>query len=439
MEQISYFTDHQKIVLKSLWLPAVIAAIIGGYVSHATHQILDAPENYAKVSAINFYLIGCLFAVILAWEQAIRKDWVRTIAIVGGYMVTHCGFQMIRAHFDHVLLGGGALFFIWNCAQIIGVCAIAGKRLFLQTGIFAGVLIHCSAYFSWEVTWLTFDGYNVLAVLHGLMVPYLIWTWLFIAENRGTSGYNELLNSKVQPITAKEYRVLFPVAAITTWVITYNVTTMIGSLYRPASPLLIFPSIVYLGLTLFAFYVALRITRNIAVSRLMTVGYQGDWLLFFHFIPVINFIVWMHCMDKKDLHTTRSENASFYLSREPSSLGAVIIIFGVVVNLYNTYQCYGYSTYGDFWAGVFMYIFIVKLGVYFYLRRGGRIAVVFLVILNFITVRAGLPSRIWGPEVFMVLSMCTLASYYYIAEVFVPALNKKDLEGLPDGYVEAYV
>lgn len=444
MEPFSFFTDHQKIVLKKLWIPAIIAAILGVYVNREFYLVMSqypTMEAYQSMYATIFYLIGFLFAIILAWEQIIKNDWKRTVFIIGGYMATQFIYKKLQSLLGSNSPDGEVFYFAWNCAQIIGVCAIAGKKDFLRTGLFAGALIHSCAFFPVNATFLSFEGYNILAALHGLAVPYLICTWLFIAENTmATDEYKEVLKSKIQLVSKAEYSLLFPVASITTWIIIFNASTLLEDLpkylhYSEGRITLIW-AILYILFCGFALFIAVRMTRNVVISRLMTVGDQGDWLLLLHFIPVINFVAWLVCCDKKNEHHTKEENASFYLGRDTSSLGAAIVTFSILLTLYNIYIC---LAYGSSLAIFMMLLFVVKLVTYFLVRKGGKNIVILLVVLNVLTAPAALPSRLWGVDVMITILLFSLISYYYLVETFAPALGKKDMNMLPENYAAAYV
>lgn len=404
MRSHTYFTAEQQAVCKQLLPAAIISTIISLYTS--THKF-----EHLHV----YYISGIQFALIFALEQFFKKNWSRAIIIAVGYFLTHILIRQLNHVRDPRFL-----FFTWNCLQVIGICYISGKKAPLRTGLVAGVLI-ASTYYRTEISKFMIDPF---AAIYSFAAVYMIPTWIYLAENAN----KQLLASKVQSITGREYQLLFGVFSVTFWCIFTNtwrlfhdmlMTRFFSQIFEMHEPIALLLTLLISGYLL---YKIAQLIRNIVISRMLSTASFNPWMYLLHYIPVLNIIPWIIYSRKT---TIAHDNESYYLSRPPHYIGYLIIMLGMLFTIMRLWK--GYTMLPDHntvLIFIFMILLFTRIILYGLLSKGNKHIILALVIINAITgISAGFYGRA-GLPLFLIALLGSTITYYFLIEIFSPSLDK---------------
>lgn len=423
----TYFTADQKAVLKQLLIPAIISTIISLISCYILYR--TAYGSMAVTDRLYaYYLGGIQVALIFAWEQVIKKDWIRAFGIFAGYAITHVLFKKLGS-LQNPILDYPFLFMLWNCLQTIAICYISGRKNFLQTGLIAGIIINTAYY---PINSLL-DRFNFMfdpfAAVYGFALAYLIPTWVFLCENYFSSFD---LDSKIRPISGREYKLLFGVVSFTSlltalelgkfvsFIFSYKEYTHILDRQKPL------PLLLSLLISGYIIYMTTRMIRNIAISRMMTTADHNGWLYLFHYIPFFNIIPWLVYSSKPSVHTTEIENGQYYISQPTSGISKGIIILGVLSTLFYLSLPFDHlSGQEGALVGLYMIALVIKIALYFYLPKGSKKTVLALVIITVIIAFAQMFTTYGRQAPILSSIIFSISSYYFLIEIFAPSLDEE--------------
>jgi len=389
-------------------------------------------------------------AIAYGWEHIITKDYKKALLTIAGFIILNFGvnwladrgYGRLPAYIDGTFIG-----IIWSILQVIGVCFISGKRNFWQTGLVAGLIICYTTDFPFSpLSYVRLSPFNLQFALKDFFTPFLIYGWIFLAENYfSEKGYSNIINSKIQVVSGKEYRVLYPLVSISCWVVIYHSAVLLkayaqNDYFRTGysgfqSPAVLTNAVTFV-MIVSIFYITATMTRNIVISRMNTIGNNNGWLYLLHFIPFANIIVWYKLYKAAPKHDSKSENGIFYQTKRDASINNYIIGIGVLFSTWGLWVAFSATRYEtSAVTGILFLVMFVKLVNYFLLDKGKN-AIISLVVLGtvgsliqFITA-AGI-----GRPTFA-LFMASVLSYFFLIEIFHPELEKADTAEVPASIIE---
>ncbi|WP_343671511.1 hypothetical protein [Chitinophaga sp.] len=438
MELTSYFSDRQRLTLKSLWIPAIIMVILG-----ITITIIRGEDMYSRPGTytVAFLLVNLQWSFVYGWEHIYNKDYKKAIIIMAGFFLLNMAFdaflnkayRFLPAFIDVTLLST-----IWSALQVAGVCYISGKRNFWQIGLVAGLIIcYTTDVPSNPLSYIRMWPFNLSSISAEFILPFLVYGWIYLAENYfNEKGYNDIITSKIQVTSGQEYRFLYPLVAVSCWVIIFQfsgflkVITSTGYSWSEHSGFQTHTTltrVVDFVMEVSIFYITAALTRNIVISRMNTIANNNGWLYLLHFIPVLNIIAWIIVAKAPSQHNSKSENSVFYLAERNTAIKYFIIGLGVlstIWSLWGVYQLsarFGASTV----TGILFLILFVKLVNYFFLDKGKNAVILLVVLTTIATLVQFIVSIRTGRSEFALL-MASVLSYFFLIEIFYPELEQAD-------------
>lgn len=389
-------------------------------------------------------------AIAYGWEHIISKDYKKTLLTIAGFIILNISvnwlidrmYGWLPAYIDGTFIG-----IIWSILQVIGVCFISGKRNFWQTGLVAGLIICYTTDFPFSpLSYIRVSPFNLQFVLEDFFTPFLIYGWIFLAENYfSEKGYSNILTSKIQVVSGKEYRVLYPLVSISCWVVIYHSAVLLkayaqNDYFRTGysgfqSPAVLTNAVTFV-MIVSIFYITATMTRNIVISRMNTIANNNGWLYLLHFIPFVNIIVWYKLYKATPKHDSKSENGIFYLIKRDAAINNYIIGIGVLFSVWGLWVAFSATRYETSAVTGFLFlVMFVKLVNYFLLDKGKN-AIISLValatagsLIQFIAA-AGI-----GRPTFA-LFMASVLSYFFLIEIFHPELEEADVAEIPASIIE---
>ncbi|WPV70274.1 hypothetical protein [Chitinophaga sp. LS1] len=451
MELTTYFTDRQRFTLKSVWIPGIILFILG-LIATFLYNVNGA---FMWVTSQGTFTVAVVFtsiklAIAYGWEHIITKDYKKALLTIAGFIILNFGvnwladrgYGRLPAYID-----GTFIEIIWSILQVIGVCFISGKRNFWQTGLVAGLIICYTTDFPFSpLSYVRLSPFNLQFALKDFFTPFLIYGWIFLAENYfSEKGYSNIINSKIQVVSGKEYRVLYPLVSISCWVVIYHSAVLLkayaqNDYFRTGysgfqSPAVLTNAVTFV-MIVSIFYITATMTRNIVISRMNTIGNNNGWLYLLHFIPFANIIVWYKLYKAAPKHDSKSENGIFYQTKRDASINNYIIGIGVlfsILSLWMTYSGLFYITSAV--SGILSFAIFVKLITYFILDKSKNAVVLHVVfgaaasLIQFIAAAGtGRPS--------LALFLAVVLHYFILIELFHPELEEADTAEIPASIIE---
>lgn len=443
MDPNNYFSDRQRRTLSTLWLPGLIFAVIGLITCCFIYERHSYNRNaYQDIFSLTFFVTTLKWAIAYAWEPMIQKDFKRALIIISLFCGLNFKFKQLTNSIEHLpaLIDTTILSITWVCVQVTGVCCITGKKNYWQVGLVAGLFIcYITDVPPNPLGHIRVETFSLLNVLADFSLPFLIYGWVYLAENFfGNKDYKALLNSRIQVISAKEYLFLFPLLAISCWTIILQSAGFMSVLLRGQEMNtafsnfqsgLLFTNAITLVIEICIFYVSAHLIRNIVMSRMNTIANTNGSMYMLHFIPVANIIAWIKFYKTPDVHESQDENALFYQQKHNTAIKNYIIGLGVllgILDLYTAYQhiLYEFSTVTSI---LFMLMF-AKLINYFFLEKKGEKAIISLVTIACMGSIIQVLSRQTGSRSFSAFTLALALSYFFMMEIFDPKLKKQEEE-----------
>ena len=474
MQLSTYFSPAQKRVLKTLWLLGCIAIIWRISSQMLLDHLIkdnDATSPFPHASPfkqqLNIFLISIHIALLFAWDSFINKKWMEGLMVMGAYILIGQGMLGILyatgyAWLRLIYLDRATCFLVTFILQVAAIAYITKKKNVWKFSFIAGIIIFVLWVQGSQSLQATSSGFipmhhergwgipDLLSAISWFILSYLFYGWYYLIDNWfNADGFKQTIRSKIQNITSKEYGYLFPLASTSCWYAIVGLAATIGQIssivsmlryqeYQSAAPPVSILYFVVISLaTIGIFYLSAILTRNIVISRMMTIASTNSWLYFIHYIPLLNLIAWAITGMANEAHTTRRENGVLYLTRERSSIAYVIMILGIILSIIGIFTSYNDAAlnYSQFKGIVTILIlfYILKATNYMLLFKG-KIAVYSLVILNVITSFIGMLAAYSEKDALFAFVMIAWYSFFFIVEVCYPELRGHDIDDLPAEY-----
>lgn len=449
MELTTYFSDRQRFIIKNLWIPGIIIVILSLISCFFIDFQMEIPGNARRgVLNASFIFLTLKWAVAFGWEPIANKDYKKALLTIVAFFILNLAFIPFVNKVYHYLpsfIDITFLIIVWSCAQVALVSYIAGKQNWWQIGLVAGlILCYITEVPSNPLNFLHIYGFSLSKLVTDFFLPFMIYGWIYLAENFfNDKDYRNLLNSKIQVLGGKEYRFLYPLLALSCWIIIFQSASLLKSYSTRSAGYYSYSSFLSESFLTNAitfitevsiFYITANLTRNIVMSRMTTIANNNGWLYMLHYIPVVNIIIWIIFANKPAQHTTKSENAVFYTTKHLSAINNYIIGLGVLFSILDLYSAYQFSRRDSSGATAFIFlIMFVKLVTYFFLDKG-KTAVITLVTLGCIGSLALFIAATGTGHPPPPLSMAAVLSYFFLIEIFHPELEKTDNTQLPEAY-----
>lgn len=456
----TFFNATQRRILTYVWIPVIVYLLC--YLASDVH-IKDFAAKYKFGEKQNTDYIGSIillfpFMIMVGYEFVIRQKYremllmmlaalgvnalimlefyFRTKDTVPGYGITPLLTSMM-ANFLLLLLRA----YLLGYSQVLRHALIALAITYSTSNLSANIYSMTNPFYGLDFWWR-----EVISLPFRALLPFLYFAGLLLADNLATDNtYLEKLRSKVQVIDSLEYFVLYffliNVAFFGAIALGWNVSTLYNKIFGHNGPetqyfsgiVVVFFSVIY-GAVCFA---AGYLLRNITLGRMMTIGSDNGWMFVLHFSFLLNIIPMISWTQADAVHKTEEENASFYLTKTPSSVGVVMIVLGALCSFMA--GCYimlaiGKSGFVVVFAIAIAFIFFINAIMHLMLR-GFKTAVYWVVSLNiaamliFGCLEAG-PGSYVG-----VMCMNIYLSFFIMMEIFHPSLDKYqlDVDTIPEG------
>ena len=446
----TYFSAVQQRVLKFVWIPVLI--YLAFYLLGDIHQQKLFKEHFNGTDHLSTVLLFLPFVFAVGYEFLMRNKYKEAIFVM---LTATAGEALILLE---LFYRGKSLrttygldtFSLSLCSNflILTVRAylIGGPRL-LQRALVGLVITYFTSALASHIFSFMNPFYNlgfwvreVISLPFRILSPILYFTGLFLADNLvAEDGYLEKLKSKLERISAKEYLVLYFFLAIVCFfggtAFSTNLSMFINKIdghktyltdYYPFHILVIF----LLGYGT-ACAAAGYLLRNIIISRMNTIGSDNGWLYVLHYSFLLNIIPLIVWSNAASVHKTEEDNATFYLTKVPSSVGMVIMCLGAicafVTGFYLLSALGRYSSTGGYAIGFaalcifssMMHLMLQKFkaAVYWLLTLNGIAILLFVIFAGGDGIYAG------------TMLMSVYLSFFVMMEVFHPSLDKYQLPG----------
>ncbi|TWW01119.1 hypothetical protein [Chitinophaga pinensis] len=445
----TYFSAVQRRVLKFIWIPVLI--YLAFHLPADIHQ-----QNFYKshsggpdyLSSVLFFLP---FSFAAGYEFLMRKKYKEIafmilLALAVGGLVTFEFFFRFKAKTHSYGPLSLALALSANFLLLAVRAYLLGGSKLWQRALVGLVITYFTAALSSHIFSFTNPFYGmdfwlreVLTLPFRALYPVLYFTGLFLADNLvSEEGYLEKLKSKLERINSKEYLVLYlflsMVCLFGATAFGFNLNMFLNKVmgYRSFetgyySVYVVMVFVVCYGTVCAA---AGYLLRNIIISRMNTIGSDNGWLYVLHYSIILNIIPVIVWSNAASVHETEEENAVFYLTKTPSSIGMVIMCIGTVcafatgfyllsaMSKYHSSNGYalGFAALCIFSSLLHPMLRKFKEAVYLVLALNG------ISILLFTLISRGKEGMYVGSMI-----MAVYLSFYVLMEVFHPNLDKYQL------------
>lgn len=448
MERTPYFSARQRLTLKSCWIPGIIIATAGILSCLFIHFKMEcfnsAGQQAVYVSAL---FTAFKWAVAFSWGPIANKEYKKALPIAATVVILYFSYiYFVYSIYSHLppCIDTTFILVVWSCAQVAVVAFITRKQHCWQIGVAAGLIICYTTATSNSPGPVHLYAFSLPDLLTDFLLPFLVYGWMYLAENFfSDKSYQYLLSSKIQVLSGEDYLLLYPLSALSCWIIIFQSAGLLrshatGSSGYDGDSTFLSQALVTNAITFIMevsiFYITASLTRNIAMSRMMTIASHNDWLYLFHYLPLLNIIIWISFSKQPAQHKTPTENAVFYITRQHSSIYNYLIGLGALVSLGEVYNAYQHTRYH--YAGVNGFIFLIlfaKLVTYFFLDKG-KTVIIMLVVLSCLAALTMFIAATGSGNLPTPLSMATVLSYFFLIEIFSPELGKTDATQLPEIY-----
>lgn len=433
---MNFFTPVQLRILKTIWIPLLIA-----FTMHKCANILLPSILSLSLGTQNAISLALAALVMIVWEAVIKKD-AKQFGLLAFVVMLAFGLQFILNEFLKnnsgqqstpliyyinsfavILVIIIARFYLNGMGDKIGAAVLAAVIYFVvpKTGSPTGFFIS----FRWldptgewgEVA----ESLASLLVNFGAFISY--YSIVFLTENSFRwPAFFIKLQSRIQTIGGWEYFFLF----LAIWFIYMGsigeLTLLMGNFFQGAAlPLIVIAFTIFrLLLAVLCIYSLAGLLRNIITARALTTGEYGPWLIMLHYIPVVNILAALKLLFAKDESDSVEEHAVSYLECDRYAAQLVMILSGVMITVYNIYHMLTAPT-GLGLAGIGLLGALYLLKIFAYIKlRSGRTYLLLVMGLNMVTILFALNEK-------LVLSLAFLYLYYYLMqELFYPKLEIED-------------
>ncbi|WP_440134589.1 hypothetical protein [Chitinophaga sancti] len=445
MELSTYFTNHQRLTLKSLWIPGIILVVLGIIPCFYEEDYYHFRTVHQDAFSLSFLITTLKWSVAYGWAPLIRKAYKKAVLIIIPLFVLNLKIKLLfysLLPFLPPIIDTAMIMILWGCLQVIYVCYISGEKNFWQTGLVAGLFItYLSDVPVNPLGYIRFEAFSLLNMLADFCLPFLIYGWIYLAENFfNNKDYKEILNSKIQVISSKEYQFLFPLVAISCWTMIFQSVSLLktlsqGNHYYTGFSNLHSSSVLTNAVTFMVeisiFYISANLLRNIVISRMNTIANHNGWMYLLHFIPVANIFAWISFSKKQPVHNTKSENALFYTANHDTAIRNYLIGIGVLFAIGDLYGAYENTRIETSPAtGMIVLLMFAKLVNFFFLDRGKN-AVVSLIVFGCLGSLAQVLVLASAGRYVSSLTLAIVLAYFFWIEIFHPELAPSDAAELP--------
>lgn len=456
----TFFDAIQRRILKYVWVPVIVYLLF--YLFSDIHQ----RDFYAK---LNFgekrdtdYIASVLlifpFVVAVGYEFFMRKKYKEILLMVAAAIGSNA-LIMLDFHLR-----------VTHNSPAYGITAMAtalttnGLLLLLRAHLLGYDRLQHHALISLIITYFTstvatnifgfvnafhhmsFWWREVITLPFRALLPFFYFMGLLLSDNLAASNtYLEKLKSKVQVISSKEYFVLYcfliNVAIFGAVGMGWNVGAVYNNIFGYKQFETTFVSVVVAIILALGYAVAIAaagyVLRNIIISRMMTIGSDNGWMYAMHYSFMLNIIPVICWMIAEDCHETEEENAYFYLSKQYSSVGTMIMIMGGLFSCISAWYILmtarNYREYGGYPNGIAL-ICVVSAFMHIALKSS-KTPIYWILSLNalstlFFAVVGGTGEGLTG-----IMFVNIYLSFFVLMEIFHPSLNKYQLEEdkIPEG------
>ncbi|ACU59288.1 hypothetical protein [Chitinophaga pinensis] len=442
----TYFSAVQRRVLKFIWIPVLI--YLAFYLPGDIHQRDFYRNTVNQLDYVSNVLFVLPFSFAVGYEFLMRNKYkelifLMLIALAGSFLIEFEFFSRFKAQNGSYGLNSLLLALFVNFLLLIVRAYLLGGPQIWQRAL-AGLLVtYFTATLSSHIFTLTnpfhitnFWLREVITLPFRVLFPVLYFTGLFLADNlMSAEGYLAKLQSKLERISSKEYLVLYLFLSM---ICLFGATAFgyqLGILFSKiggqgsfqAGHYSIYVVIIFLLSYATVCVAGAYLLRNVVISRMNTIGSDNGWLYVLHYSVLLNIIPVIVWSNAASVHKTEEENAVFYLTKVPSSIGMVIMCLGAVCSFTSGFyilSAMSHSSSGYILA--FSGICIFSSFMHTMLRKF-KDAVYGILILNVISVLLlAVISRGEGAYIGSML-MTIYLSFYVLIEVFHPSLDNYQL------------
>lgn len=426
---MTFFTPAQLRVLKTGWIPALIAWML---------TLLQNSPAIKVTGDANLAIKLVILTGLFTWEFVIGKKWRNVLILAVVATLAFGGQHFMAAHLPGKNTDIGALLTYVNLftAYLLAIIIrfhLLGTENKIATGLLVTVIFYLlpktgnpfSSGFLYTGAIQTANELYVsitsLLVFYCKMTGYYVI--LFLVENG--SKWRSLLGklpSKVQVFSKWEYLFMLMTTYFAYMGCIGDLSTRVAVLFEggnmPGEPT--WMGLLFMLSTVFFLYTGAILLRNIITGRALTIGKYTPWLLLLHLLPVFNIIAIAICFFARKKQETHMKNAVDYLHTKRQYAKIVMIAAGIIITTYNIYHLMVVPTGLRLTAiGVLVGLYLLKILAYIKLPAGKTF--VYLVIgLNVITVA-------YGINEYLVICLAFIYLYYYLLmEIFYPQLEIED-------------
>ncbi|SHM59529.1 hypothetical protein [Chitinophaga sp. CF418] len=438
---MNFFTPLQLRILKTSWIPVLIACTIqkGADIIFPSILSLSLGTQYAIFLAMNTL-------VMVVWEAVIKKD-VKQFGILAFVVLLAFGLQFVLNEFlkANSSQQNTSLIYYVNSFAVFLVIIITRFYLNGMSDKIGAAVLAAVIYFVIPKTgsptggipmgWLNMSGFWIevvkflafLLTTFGTFISY--YSIIFLTENSFRwPAFFIKLQSRIQTISGWEYFFIF----LAIWFIYMGsigeLTYLMGSFFEgTALPVVVTGFIIFrLLLAVLCVYSLAGLLRNIITGRALTTGEYNPWVIMMHYIPVVNIIAVLKLLIDKDKPTTQEAHAVLYLESDRYAAQQAMIISGITVTVYNIYHLLTAPT-GLALSGAALLGALYLLKIFAYIKlRSSKTYLLLVMGLNTITI-------LFALNEYLLLSLSFLYLYYYLMqELFYPKLEIEDTMKVQD-------
>lgn len=442
----TYFSAVQRRVLKFIWIPVLIYLAL--YIPADILQQDFYRSNVNQLDYVSNLLFVLPFSFAVGYEFLMRNKYkelivLMLIALAGSFLIQFEFFSRFKAQNSSYGLNSLFLALFVNCLLLTVRAYLLGGPQIWERALTGLAVTYFTATLSSHIFTLTnpfhistFWLREVITLPFRVLVPVFYFTGLFLADNLfSEEAYLEKLKSKLERISSKEYLVLYLFLSL---VCLFGATAFgyqLGMLFSKfggrgsflAGHYSIFVVIIFVLSYATVCAAAGYLLRNIVISRMNTIGSDNGWLYVLHYSALLNIIPVIVWSNAASVHKTEEENAVFYLTKTPSSIGMVIMCVGTVCAFATGFYILSAMSHaaGGYILG-FSAICLFNTFLHPMLRKF-KDAVYGILILNTISVLLlALAARGEGAYIGSML-MTIYLSFYVLIEVFHPSLDNYQL------------
>ncbi|NIG52737.1 hypothetical protein [Chitinophaga sp. Cy-1792] len=366
------FTDNQSAVIKKIWIPVLLAAILS--ISYLVFVNFGRYDPYLPIGGARMFnnsygpLIFWLPVILVTYNlEFFLVQHKHRMLIAAVSLVLVAGSLGLPALTNMLGSGYGVVYFtflIWTALLLLRFVVMGKKdtKAILIALAVAVVLTVQPPARPLASIFIRMFGYGYLMeydmLYMNMVFPVTYYLFLFIAENLTDSNYIKALRSKLTVMDKHSYLFLFvglysllmPAGRILAEFLSKGSLNNIGYIFRNVfTPL----GIIYaVAVLVFVPY----LLRNIVVARSLTISNPNKFWFFLHIIPIVNTIAVLFYWSAPAVNTTAGENGTTYM-KEPMSVLRYVIIGVALLSILS--QASNIARMED--AGVFMGIAVAKL------------------------------------------------------------------------------